>query len=115
MDFFKFCQDHITALEKAKRSGSAGTLKTVLYSLKDYFNRPSISPLEINEWMLAAYEKYLRAKREIKRMNQGKLHTRTVKGMNDGAVHNHFRDLRILFKAAMKHFNRPQIGEIRIL
>lgn len=114
MNFFKFCQDHIAGLEKDNRNGSAGTLKTVLYSLQDYFNTPSISPLEINEWMLTAYEKYLRGKREIKRLNQGKLRTRTVKGMTDGAVHNHFRDLRILFKAAMKHFNKPQIGEILI-
>lgn len=114
MDFFKFCQDHIAGLEKEKRKGSAGTLKTVLYSLRDYFNQPFISPLEINEWMLASYEKHLRARREIKRMNQGKIRTRIVKGMTDGAVHNHFRDLRILFKAAMKYFNKPQIGEIRI-
>ncbi len=114
MDFFKFCQRHIEELEKEKRNGSAGTLKTVLFSLKDYFNQTTLSPLEINEWMLASYEKYLRGKREIKRLNQGKLRTREVKGMTDGAIHNHFRDLRILFKAAMKHFNKPQIGQIRI-
>lgn len=114
MDFFKFCQNHIAELEKEMRAGSAGTLKTVLFSLKDYFNQNTLSPLEINEWMLASYEKYLRGKREIKRMNQGELRKRIVKGMTDGAVHNHFRDLRILFKAAMKHFNKPQIGQIRI-
>jgi len=114
MDFFKFCHHHILELEKEKRNGSAGTLKTVLYSLKDYFNQTKLSPLEINEWMLASYEKYLRGKREIKRLNQGKLRARKINGMTDGAVHNHFRDLRIMFKAAMKHFNRPQIGQIRI-
>lgn len=114
LDFFKFCKDHIQELEREKRIGSAGTLKTVLFSLQDYFNQSKVSPLEINEWMLAAYEKYLRGKREIKRMNQGRLRNRVVKGMTDGAVHNHFRDLRILFKAAMKHFNKPQIGQIRI-
>jgi hypothetical protein len=114
MDFFKFCQNHIEELEKQKRNGSAGTLKTVLYSLQDYFNQRTISPLEINEGMLAAYEKHLRGKRQLKRLNQGKLQTRTVKGMTDGSVHNHFQDLRILFKAAMKFYNKPQIGEIRI-
>jgi hypothetical protein len=114
MDFLKFCQDHIAGLEKAKRHGSAGTLKTVLYSLKDYFKGNAISPLEINEWMLTSYEKYLRAERKLTRLNQGKLITRSVKGMADAAVHNHFRDLRILFKAAMKFYNKPQIGEIRI-
>ena len=114
MDFFKFCKSYIEGLKNEKRHGSAGTLKTVLYSLQDFFNQMTLSPLEINEWMLSSYEKYLRGRREIKRMNQAKLRTRIVKGMADGALHNHFRDLRILFKAAMKHFNKPQIGLIRI-
>lgn len=64
--------------------------------------------------MLANYEKYLRKPRKITRLNQGKMRTRAVKGMNDAAIHNHFRDLRILFKAAMKFYNRPQYGEIKI-
>ncbi|WP_428330391.1 phage integrase SAM-like domain-containing protein [Mucilaginibacter sp.] len=114
MDFFKFCNDHIEGLKKQGRKGSAGTLNTVLLSLQDYFKGNSISPLEINEWMLNAYEKYLRAERKFERLNQGRLITRTVKGMCDAAVHNHFRDLRILFKAAMKFYNKPQIGEIKI-
>ncbi|EOR96501.1 hypothetical protein ADIARSV_0285 [Arcticibacter svalbardensis MN12-7] len=114
MDFFKFCSDHIEALKNQGRKGSAGTLNTVLLSLKDYFKGNTLSPLEINEWMLTAYEKYLRAERKLTRLNQGKLITRTVKGMSDAAVHNHFRDLRILFKAAMKFYNKPQIGENRI-
>jgi integrase len=114
MNFLKFCKDYIVELEKNGKGGSAGTLKTVLYSLQDYFNQPSISPLEISESMLSAYEKYLRAERKIIRLNQGKMRTRKVKGMNDAAVHNHFRDLRILFKASMKFFNKPQIGEIKI-
>ncbi|MDP9079053.1 MAG: site-specific integrase [Bacteroidota bacterium] len=114
MDFFKFCSDHIATLKNHGRKGSAGTLNTVLLSLKDYFKGNVLSPLEINEWMLCAYEKYLRAERKLERKNQGKLVTRTVKGMGDAAVHNHFRDLRILFKAAMKFYNKPQIGEIRI-
>jgi integrase len=114
MDFLKFCKEHITALERDGRDGSAGTLKTVQYSLQDYFSQTAISPLEINEWMLNAYEKYLRRERKITRLNQGKLRTRSLKGMNDAAVHNHFRDLRILFKASMKYFNKPQYGLIRI-
>jgi hypothetical protein len=114
MNFFKFCKEHIQELEKNGKDGSAGTLKTVLYSLQDYFNQPSISPLEINEWMLSTYENYLRAERKITRLNQYKMRTRKIKGMNDAAVHNHFRDLRILFKASMKYYNKPQIGEIKI-
>ena len=114
MDFFKFCSNHIEALKIQGRKGSAGTLNTVLLSLKDYFKVNAVSPLEINEWMLTGYEKYLRSERKLTRLNQGKLITRTVKGMSDAAVHNHFRDLRILYKAAMKFYNKPQIGENRI-
>lgn len=114
MDFFKFCKDHIADLKKQGKKGSAGTLNTVFLSLQDYFKGNIISPLEINEWMLSAYEKYLRAERKLKRLNQGKEIIRIVKGMSDAAIHNHFRDLRILFKASMKFYNKPQIGEIRI-
>lgn len=64
--------------------------------------------------MLSAYEKFLRAERKITRLNQDKMRARKVKGMNDAAVHNHFRDLRILFKASMKFFNKPHIGDIKI-
>jgi len=115
VDFLKFCKGHIDGLKKEGRKGSAGTLTTVLLSLHDYFNKTSITPLDINERTLVLYERHLRSVRKLTRNNQfGKELTRTVKGMNDAAVHNHFRDLRILFKAAMKHYNNPQIGEIRI-
>ncbi|WP_255480231.1 phage integrase SAM-like domain-containing protein [Mucilaginibacter sp. E4BP6] len=115
MDFLKFCKGHIDVLKKEGRNGSAGTLATVLFSLQDYFNKTAISPLDINERTLALYERHLRSVRKLTRNNQfGKEITRTVKGMNDAAVHNHFRDLRILFKAAMKHYNNPQTGEIKI-
>lgn len=114
MDFFSFCRDHIEGLKKQGRKGSAATLNTVLLSLQDYFRGNTASPLEIDEWMLSAYETYLRTERKLTRLNQGKLVIRTVKGLGDAAVHNHFRDLRILFKAAMKFYNKPQIGEIRI-
>jgi hypothetical protein len=79
MDFFRFCSDHIAALKNQGRKGSAGTLNTVLLSLKDYFKGNALSPLEINAWMLAAYEKYLRAERKLTRLNQGKLISRKVK------------------------------------
>lgn len=115
MDFLKFCNDHINGLKKEGRKGTAATFVTVFLSLKDYYKRSSISPLEINERMLAIYEKYLRGERKITRLNQFGIEiTRTVKGMSDSAVHNHFRDLRTLFKASMKFYNNPQIGDIQI-
>jgi integrase len=114
LDFFKFCYDHIEELRKKGKKGSAATLNTVLLSLKDYFKGRKLSPLEINECMLEAYEKYLRSERKLERVNQGKLVFRKVKAMGDSAVHNHLRDLRILFKAAMKFYNKPQFGDIKI-
>jgi integrase len=94
------------------RAGSAKTLQTVVLSMIDYFKRAAVSPNEINEQMLVKYEKYLRNAREITRLNQfQKPITRIVKGMGDAGVHNHLRDLRVLFKAAMKFYNKPQIGD----
>lgn len=31
--------------------------------------------------------------------------------MSDAGVHNHLRDLRVLFRAAMKFYNKPRIGD----
>lgn len=114
MDFIRFGKDHIEQMRANGKGVSSMTLQTVIYSLVDYFKRDAISPLEINERMLGSYEKYLRSSRQITRMNQGKMRTRTVKGMNDAAVHNHLRDLRLLFKAAVRHYNNPMMGEILI-
>ena len=114
VDFLKFCQTHIDEMTSEGRGSSAKTLNTVRLSLIDYFNSASILPSEINNQMLAKYEKYLRSERQIERMNQGKPHKRKIKGMNDAAVHNHFRDLRILFKAAMTFYNNPQLDDIKI-
>ena len=112
IDFIKFSNSHIEGLINDSRSGSAKTLQTVVLSLIDYFKRKVISPTEINEQMLSKYEKYLRNQRKITRLNQfDKPITRQVKGMGDAGVHNHFRDLRVLFKAAMKYYNKPQIGD----
>jgi hypothetical protein len=114
VDFIKFGKEHINGLLRSGRKGSARTLKTVILSLIDYFKRERVSALEITERKLIEYEKYLREERIIKRLNKGKIITRTVKGMQDSGIHNHMRDLRILFKAAMKHFNNPQLEDIKI-
>jgi hypothetical protein len=114
VDFIKFSKDHISDLYNAGRKGSADTLKTVMLSLIDYFNRHSVSALEITEKELIRYEKYLRKERQITRLNKDRLVTRKVKGMGDAGIHNHMRDLRILFKAAMKHYNNHQFDDIKI-
>jgi len=114
VDFIKFGKEYIKDLLDDGRKGSAKTLKTVILSLIDYFERDKVSALEITERKLIEYEKYLRRERVITRLNKGRLITRTVKGMQDSGIHNHMRDLRILFKAAMKHFNNPQLEDIKI-
>lgn len=114
VDFIKFGKEYIKSLLEDGRKGSAKTLKTVILSLIDYFKKEKISALEITERKLIEYEKYLRKERVITRLNKGKLITRTVTGMRDGGVHNHMRDFRILFKAAMKHFNNRQLEDIKI-
>ncbi|WCT13481.1 tyrosine-type recombinase/integrase [Mucilaginibacter jinjuensis] len=112
IDFIKFSKGYIQDLIKDNRNGSAKTMQTVVLSLIDYFQRDALSPMEIDEQMLTRYEKYLRGVREITRLNQfNKPVTRKVKGMSDAGIHNHLRDLRVLFKAAMKFYNKPRIGD----
>ncbi|HEX4373942.1 MAG TPA: hypothetical protein VHZ50_11625, partial [Puia sp.] len=43
IDFIKFCKKYIDDLYECGRTGSAKTLKTVMFSLIDYFKRESIS------------------------------------------------------------------------
>jgi len=114
IDFVKFCSEHIRDLLKSNRKGSANTFKTVIYSLVDYFKRNTISPLEINEKELIRYERYLRSERTITRRCNKILVTRKIRGMENAGVHNHMRDLRTLYKEAMRFFNNPQFDDIKI-
>jgi len=110
IDFIKFSEAQIKELKEADRMGSAKTLQTVVLSLIDFFQRRVISPNEIDEQFLARWEKYLRTPRKIVRTDQfGRSLKRNVKALGDSGVHNRMRDLRILFKAAMKHYNKPKI------
>ncbi len=114
LDFIRFCKRHMDDLLEVGRKGSARTFQTVIYSLVDYFKRNTISALEINERELINYEKYLRSKRIQTRVCNKTIITKTVEGMSDAGVYNHMRDLRTLFKAAMRFFNNPQFDDIKI-
>jgi len=114
VDLIKFSNQYIDDLLKVGRKRSANTLKTVVYSLIDYFQRSQISTLEINGKELVKYEKYLRSERTIMRPSNKTTLTRIVKGIGDTGIHNHMRDLRILFKAAMRFYNNPQFNDIKI-
>jgi len=113
-NFIKFCDEHIKSMTAEGRKGSAGTLKTVMLSLQDHFKRTHVSPLEITENELSKYERFIRSERIIERLNHGKPIKRKVKGLGDAGVHNHMRDFRILYKAAMRFFNNPQFNDIKI-
>jgi beta-glucosidase/6-phospho-beta-glucosidase/beta-galactosidase len=47
-DFIAFCGQHIESLKKAKRNGTANNHRAVRNSLIDYFNKASVSIIEIN-------------------------------------------------------------------
>lgn len=115
VDFIKFCNQHIAALKKAKRNGTAKNHLKIKNSLVDYFNKESVAIMEINSGMLFAYEKWLRTDREMKRINQLKKEvTTTEKAMQDGGVYSHMRDLRTLFNEARKAYNNEDLGIVKI-
>src|SRR3546814_127135 len=65
--------------------------------------------------MLKQCETYLRGERTITRLNQFKRPVkRVVKGLGDSGIHNHMRDLRILFNDVKEHYNDEEKGMIII-
>lgn len=115
IEFIGFCQAVIDERMENGQVGSAKTLKTVRYSLIDYFERETASVMKIHYDMLVDYEKYLRKERAITRPDKyGMPTTRTVKGMENTGLHNHMRDLRTLFNEAVKKYNNKSLGIIRI-
>ncbi len=115
VDFIAFCGQHIESLKKGKRNGTANNHRAVRNSLIDYFKKESVSIIEINSGMLVAYEKWLRTDRTMKRINQLNKEVITIeKGMKDGGVYAHMRDLRTLFNEARRFYNNEDIGIIKI-
>lgn len=115
IDFIGFCTQHIQSLRLSGRDGSARNQMAVRNSLIDYFKKERIPILEVNSGMLYSYEKWLRTERTMTRLNQlGKKVTTIEKGMKDGGVYAHMRDLRTLFNEARKYFNNEDIGIVKI-
>src|SRR5690606_24460428 len=115
VDFIKFCEQHIERTKKEGRAGTANNHRKIRNSLVDYFNRSSVSIMEINSNMLVAYERYLRSERTMTRINQLRNEVTTKeKGLSDGGLHNQMRDLRTLFNAARDHYNNEDLGIYRI-
>jgi len=115
VDFVKFCNNHIAALKEDGRDGTAKNHAKIKNSLVDYFGKDRISMLEINAAMLYQYEKWLRRERVMTRANQlGKEVTTKKKGMKDGGIYPHMRDLRTLFNEACKLYNNEDLGLVKI-
>ncbi|MBB5440664.1 integrase [Pedobacter sp. AK017] len=111
INIIEFGWKQVEILNEAGREGSRDNMKAVLYSLQDYFNGSYAPITEIRAKMLREYEKFIRTPRIMMRPNKYKVLTpKQSKGMKDGGVHNHMRDLRILFNDAIEFYNDKDLG-----
>jgi hypothetical protein len=106
-----FGRKMIAELKEAGREGSAHTINTVVNGLVDFFKSEKVPVTEIRAAMLVKYEKFLRSEREIVRLNQFQNEvTRKMPGLSDNGLHNHMRDLRVLFNAIRNFYNDEDLG-----
>jgi hypothetical protein len=106
-----FGRKMIAEMKAKGRDGSAHTINTVVNGLVDFFGSENVPVTEIRANMLVKYEAFLRSEREITRLNQfQKEVTRTMPGVTDNGLHNHMRDLRILFNAIRNFYNDEDLG-----
>jgi len=111
INVISFGRRMIAELKEAGREGSAHTINTVVNGLVDFFGSEKVPVTEIRAAMLVKYEKFLRSEREITRLNQFQNEvTRTMPGLSDNGLHNHMRDLRILFNAIRNFYNDEDLG-----
>jgi hypothetical protein len=115
INIIAFARKYISDKVKAGKASSITGVKTVLYSLIDYFNTENVDITEINFKFLTAYEIYLRSERVVKR-NYRAEKTREVvlPPINDAGLHNHMRDLRLIFNEARSFYNDEDTGTIKI-
>ncbi|WP_183580640.1 phage integrase SAM-like domain-containing protein [Mucilaginibacter sp. X5P1] len=114
VNVIEFGRKKVEELNAAGRKASASNMRTVINSLVDYFKSDFVPITEIRAKTLLEYEKYLRSERKLERTNQFKPHFRTVPGLSDTGLHNHMRDLRILFNNIKDHYNDEDL-EIAIV
>lgn len=115
IDFIAFSRSHIEKLIKAGRLSSTKSLVTVVNSLIDYFKTDDIQITTITSSFLNKYEDFLRSPRTFERPNhKGKTLKYKDNVLSDSGVHNHMRDLRLLFNAARNFYNDEDSGIIRI-
>jgi hypothetical protein len=113
IDVIAFANKKIGELKEKKRLASAANMTTVVNGLADFFKTDAIAITDIRAKMLTDYEKYLRSEREIMRYDQFQnSYKRTVQGLSDTGLHNHMRDLRILFNNIKDYYNDEDLGII---
>ena len=106
INVIEFGRNRIEVLKAAGRGASAANMTTVVNGLVDFFETEIVPITEIRAKMLVNYEKFLRSKRKISRPDKfNNNYTRTVAGLSDNGLHNHMRDLRILFNAIKDFYN----------
>jgi hypothetical protein len=111
INVIKFGRNMIAEMKAKGRDGSAHTINTVVNGLVDFFGSENVPVTEIRANMLIKYEVFLRSERKIVRLNQFQREvTRTMPGLSDNGLHNHMRDLRILFNAISNFYNDEDLG-----
>jgi integrase len=115
VDFLEFCLLHIDNLVADGRGKTATGFRTVYYALVDFLGGIRLLAEEITPHFLLSFERFLRSPRTITRLNQFKKEVTIMsKGSSDAGVHNYMHDLRTLFNAARKYYNRPSLGIVPI-
>lgn len=101
-----FGRKRIEELTQANRLGSAKNMQTVVNSLIDFFRTENIFITDIRSKMLYKYEAFLRKPRIQIRPDQfQRPQTRAIDGLSNNGLHNHMRDLRILFNCIKEFYN----------
>jgi hypothetical protein len=111
INFIEFGWSVVELVKEQKRKGALGNFKAVMYGLLDFF-KSEVAPItEITSKMLVKYEQHLKTSRTMLRPDQfGKMRPRHSIGVTEGGLHNHMRDLRTLFKDAVKFYNDKEKG-----
>jgi|GEM_PF-99441 len=111
INIIEFGETQIVELDKLGRKGSRDNMKAVVYGLQDFFGSSDVPITEITSKMLRKYEEHLRKPRIVRRPDQNKvMRERKTRGVSDGGLHNHMRDLRILFNKAIDLYNDKEKG-----
>ncbi|MGO1595946.1 MAG: site-specific integrase [Sphingobacterium sp.] len=123
VDFIKFCRDTIQDLQKqadedANDNGKRKTAElyqTITNSVVDIFRRDQVSIKEITVEFLRSYERFLRSKRKVERIDRySRSYMKTLEPLSDTSINTYFRTLRALFNLARAKYNKPSLGIVKI-